>query len=146
MLAEGVLARRPGDLRAMWNLPEAKAVLALIAAEGFQEAEAQRLNSEGQRAAENYVRFNPSGQSGWTRVSELKQQSAELAFRLGYVPRALQKARAGMKWRPKQLSTNLYNDLDPFWMSREITEWEAQRGNRDTAEKTWIATKGCAET
>jgi hypothetical protein len=142
LLAEGVLARRPGDLRAVWDLAEAGEVLGVCAAHRFRELEAVQLTSDAQRVAENYVRLNPSDQLAWMRLAEISGQLAQLAFRQGHMSEALQKARAATEWRPEQLSTSGFSDLAKFWPCRDLARWESQRGDRGAAEEALAQARG----
>ena len=95
-LAEGVLTRRPGDLRAMKDLSEAAEVLAISEAHLFHQAQALELGARAQQFAEDYVRANLSDAGGWAGFGRNHFISAAISFRQGRIAEALQKARASI--------------------------------------------------
>jgi tRNA A-37 threonylcarbamoyl transferase component Bud32 len=132
-IAEGVLARRPGDLRAMKDLGEAAEMLAMCEAHRFRETNALAFASQAQRAVAEYVRFNPSDEFSRFQFTWDYYVSAAISFRLGRVGEALQKAQAGTEL-PAATGTK---EKDSIWTASlfgVIAEWEAQRGNRAAAE------------
>jgi serine/threonine protein kinase len=93
-VAEGVLSRRPGDLRARMDLTFAPDLLALIEARRFHDAAALELLARSRQAAEDYLRFNPSDTSGRQYVGLEEYTIAALLFRGGQVAEAVRRARA----------------------------------------------------
>jgi tRNA A-37 threonylcarbamoyl transferase component Bud32/tetratricopeptide (TPR) repeat protein len=135
-LAKGVLARRPGDLRAMLDIVSAETSLGQIAAEQFQDDQALQLIAEARRAAENYVRFNPSDGFGWFKLDLIHGYDAAISFRKGYITEALQKAREATEGQLDQPITPSRRDPTlSLVFGAEMAMWEAQRGNRAAAEK-----------
>ncbi len=134
-LAEGVLVRRPGNLRARLDLVFASDVLALIEAARFHEDDALRLATQSQQSAEEYMRFNPSDINGWNMLAAEDYSIASLLFRRGRTGEALQNAQSAIK-----VELDYFNNrgASPFmnvapWLA--VVEWEAQQGHRDAAEQ-----------
>ncbi len=130
-LAEGVVARRPGDLRARLDLCFAPDVLSLIESRRFHDDAALRYAFRGRQAAEDYLRFNPSDAHGWFDLALGDYTIAALMFSQGRVTEALQKAHLADQ-----------TDRDPrtgllatgrLWPA--IARWEAQRGDRTAADR-----------
>jgi serine/threonine protein kinase len=132
-LAEGVLAKRPGDLRAMQGLSWAPEMLGRIEATRFHEAAALPLETQSQQAAEDYLRFNPSDADGLGSLALADFSIAALLFRQGRVAEALQEARASVRTLADRGDTGQYMPEAVFWEA--IVRWEAQRENRGAGDQ-----------
>jgi hypothetical protein len=133
-LADEVLTRRPSDLRARLDLTFAPDVLGVIEAKRFHDAAALQLTTKAQQAAEEYVRFNPSDETGWAMLGRRSYRCAGLLFQAGRVEEALQKARAtaALEQDPRN-HTGSSPIASGVWCG--IARWEAQRGQRNAAEQ-----------
>ena len=96
-LSEGVLKRRPSDLRARLNLCFTPDVLSTIEAMRFNDAEALRLANEALRMIEDYRRFNPSDATGSGSRRSEETTVAALLHRAGRVGEGLHKAREAVR-------------------------------------------------
>ncbi len=131
-LAEGVLARRPGDLRARQDLYFAWDVLGLVEARRFHGTAALQLFTQTRQACEDYIRFNPSDVDAARTLAGTDHGLAALLFRDGRVGEALQKLRTSIQVDSDSHATgNIYRNL----LLLASASWEAQRGNRDAADK-----------
>jgi serine/threonine protein kinase len=133
-LAEGVLAQRPGDLRARLDLTFAPDVLGVIETRRFHDAAALQLTTKAEQAAEDYVRFNPSDETGWAMLGRRSFRYAGLLFQAGRVNEALQKARAtaAIDHDPRN-HTGIGSITSGIWSG--VARWEAQQGDRSAAEQ-----------
>jgi tRNA A-37 threonylcarbamoyl transferase component Bud32 len=140
-LAEGVLLRRPGDLRARQCVIFAPDLLALIEAGRFHDQEAIRLATRSRQAAEDYIRFNPSDFNGWNLLADEEYDIASLLFRQGRVADALQGARAATQVELDHFNNGgAYPDMGLApWMA--LIQWEAQRGDLEAARATLEETR-----
>jgi serine/threonine protein kinase len=132
-LTEGVLLRRPGDLRARLDLCFAPDVLAMIEARRFHDDAALRLATESAQAAEDYLRFNPSDATGWFLLAYVDCSIPALLFRQGRVAEALHEARAAAQRVGDRGNSGIFMETDIFWSA--IACWEAQRENRGAADQ-----------
>ena len=133
-LAEKILTKRPGDLKAMLSRCNAPQVLATIAARRFDYAGALVFAAKADQAAADYVRFNPSNASGWQRWSQARESIVSYLLAQGKVGEALAQARtaAAVEQDPRN-TTGLDPKLLFFWSTIAVTE--AQLGHRPAAEE-----------
>jgi tetratricopeptide (TPR) repeat protein len=134
-LMEGVLKRRPSDLRARRNLMFAPDMLAMIAARRFHDDEALRWATQSRRAAEDYLRFNPSDSIGTDLLLIGDHSIASLLFRNGRVAEALAKCWDSVRTVGDHGNTGNFTPRPDFFIWAAIARWEAQRGKRDAADK-----------
>jgi tetratricopeptide (TPR) repeat protein len=133
-LAERILARRPGDLQASMDRAEALDLLLELAVEHYHDAEALQLSDRAQRAAEDYIRINPSDAVGRVGLGLTYFHSAALLFHLGHPGQSVEKARAALQQPLQANGTN--DDLGPTFLLWEgIAFWQSQRGERAAAEQ-----------
>ena len=133
-IAEKVLARRPGDLRAMKDRYESPDVLGRVARAREQYAKDEAFQRKALEAARNYTLFNPSDADGWLSLSISSNQIANSLMSQGRVTEAIE------QWR-----RTTENDKDPrnitgssgniYYSWRNIARYEAERGHVDAAEK-----------
>ncbi len=133
-VAEGVMARRPNDLRGMKDLGEAAEVLAVCEAQRFHETNALTFAAQAERAVADYVHLNPSEEFGRFQFAWDHYVGAAVAFRLGRVAEALQTARAGIE-PPWGAAAKGIGDPWAANLFEVMAEWEAQLGNRPAAEQ-----------
>ena len=132
-LAEKVLAKRPGDLRAMEDRWYAPNVLADVAFRRFDYARALKYSVESQVAAENYVRFNPASALGWDLLGQSRLQLGEANVSLGQFAEAIRNFRdnAAIDRDPRN-TTGVTGDQVVGWLN--LSWLEAQLGHREEAE------------
>jgi tRNA A-37 threonylcarbamoyl transferase component Bud32/tetratricopeptide (TPR) repeat protein len=131
-VAEGVVSRRPGDLRARSDFTMAPDMFSLIAARRYRESDALEWQLKGRQSCEDYIRYNPSALEGWISLYDAHYTIAALLFRAGRVGEALRDARAAAE---KAASTPGlgFSRVGPLWPA--IARWEAQREDREAAER-----------
>jgi tetratricopeptide (TPR) repeat protein len=88
-LVEQVLARRPGDLRALQNRYYAADTLSLLAQRRFDLAAALDFAARAEQAGEDLVRFNPSSLSSWTSWAQGRMRVAAVLERQGRIADAI---------------------------------------------------------
>src|SRR5262249_53374866 len=135
-VAEGVLARAPGDWRARLGRWWAQDLLGLIEARRFHEPSALQLIQRSRDALEDYIRFNPTDLNGSIWLDGVDYTISSLLFRCGRITEALQRLRpAAQSERERRGSGAMLSVpfLGSLWSAPAI--WEAQRGNRDIAEQ-----------
>ncbi len=93
-IAGKVLAKRPGDLRAMKNVFLSPDVLARVAQARHDNAKAEDYNKQSIAAASNYILFNPEDSDGWLSVSASQNNLAETYFDEGRLSEALKEWHA----------------------------------------------------
>jgi len=130
-VATGVLAKRPGELRAMVDLFYSPNMLSTIEEKRFHDTTALKLAIQARQAAGDYVRFNPSDTTGWFSLLSADFAIVDLLARLGRISEALEVARNSM-----QLVGDHNNlPLPPAIVWGQIATLEAQRGNRGSADQ-----------
>ncbi len=136
-IAQKVLARRPGDLRAMRDLFESPDVLASVARaredysadEGFQRAVVQ--------AAKNYILFNPTDSYGWQTWSRASNQIAASMLEQGRVSDAIQQWHTTTEMEKDSRNvTGSAGGIYYAWRGIAITE--SQRGQLDEAKSALV--------
>jgi hypothetical protein len=136
-IAEKVLAKRPGDLRAMRDLFEFPDVLGSVARarEDYPGDEtAQRMTVQ---AAKNYIVFNPTDGYGWQTWSRASNSIAASMMDQGRVADAIQQwhGTTEMEKDPRN-STGSDGGVYNAW--RGIAEVEAERGQLDDAKNALV--------
>jgi hypothetical protein len=131
-VAEGVLARRPGDLRAKLDLFYAADMLSQIEEKRFHDADSLRLAIQSRQAAEEYLRFNPSDTIGWQSAVSADYGVVLMLSKLGRIAEAVQSARAAALVGDNHNAGGLNTPPAALWV--QIAFYEAQRGNRGAAD------------
>jgi tetratricopeptide (TPR) repeat protein len=133
-LAEKVLVKRPGDLKAMVNRCYSPLMLATISARRFDSASALLFANKADQAAADYVRFNPTTALGWQMLSQCRESIMNALLAQGKVADALVQARAAaaLDQDPRNASGINPQALN-FWSV--IAGYEAQLGHRPAAEE-----------
>ena len=131
-IAERVLDRRPGDLRAMMNRYYSANVLGRVAFERHQLAEAETIYTKAEEAARNYTLFNPADNLAWRTWSGSSADIAGAVFEQGRVTESLAKFHeaAATEKDPRNKAGADFGVLDAW---RAVTDIEADRGNQRTA-------------
>jgi tetratricopeptide (TPR) repeat protein len=88
-LVERVLARRPGDLRALQNRFFAADTLSTLAIRRYDAEAATEFAMLAERAGEDLVRFNPSSLNAWNSWAGGKQRVADSLERRGRITDAI---------------------------------------------------------
>jgi serine/threonine protein kinase len=132
-VAEGVLARRAGDLRARLDLLFAPDVLSKIESRRFHEDAALRLATQSQQAAEDYIRFNPSDDHGWTSLSLEDVTLAAVLFSQGRIAESLREMRAAIQRIGDR--GDLLGVISAVLLWQNIAIEEAQCENRSGADQ-----------
>jgi hypothetical protein len=88
-LVERVLARRPGDLRALQNRFFAADTLSTLAIRRYDAEAATEFAMLAERAGEDLVRFNPSSLNAWNSWASGKQRVADSLERRGRITDAI---------------------------------------------------------
>jgi hypothetical protein len=132
-VADRVIAKRPGFLRAMEDRCYAPNLLADIALRRYTYIQALAFAQEAERAINDYVRFNPSDAWGWEMLSTQRQQTADILFERGKINDAVaaQRYSADVE-RDGRNATGLNRSVPSAWRAVAITE--ALQGRRDRAE------------
>jgi serine/threonine protein kinase/tetratricopeptide (TPR) repeat protein len=126
-LAEGVLERRPNDLRAIGVLYFAPDTLGLIETKRNHESAALDWFRRARVAAEKAVRYNPSDLGSRNNVNREDTLISAMLLRAGQVAQAVGTLQGG--------GTNFAceDGLNNCWLL--LTLVESQRGNRTAAER-----------
>jgi serine/threonine protein kinase len=130
-VAAGVLAKRPGDLRAKLDLFYSPDMLGTVEEKRFHDAEALKLAIQSRQAAEEYLKFNPSDTVGWFSKIAADMATVTLLQKLGRISEALESARAAV-----QVDGDHNNaTISPGVLWVRIAVLESQRGNRGSADQ-----------
>ncbi len=143
--AQKILLRRPGDLWAMACISEADNLLAKIAIEQLNAAEAEKYLSTGKEAAENLVGSDPSAAAPWDNFNDVGYLSAGRDFSLGRVRQAIGDARATMEWHPEGVADSHISPRDKARLYGEIATWEAESGDRAATDDALLECTRCVE-
>ena len=132
-IAEKVLARRPGDLRAMKDRFESPDVRGRVARAREEYAADEAFQRKALEAAKDYTRFNPADGDGWLALSVSGNQVANALLNQGLVTGAIthwhQTTEAEKD--PRNTSGSEGNIYESW---RNIARLEAQRGHLDAAQ------------
>ena len=133
-LAQGVLARRPGDLRARMDLFFAPQVLGMITLRRFHDGEALDLEIQSEQAIRDYIRYNPSDEHGWSSWASAEDSISAILFREGRITECFKKAQEATQMeRERKGAPNGLPMLISF--RPHLACWKAQAGNRAEAEQ-----------
>jgi len=134
-LAEKIVTRRPGDLRARQDLFFAPDVLGLVALSRFRYDAALQFETQCLRATEDYMRFNPSDATGPASHLLTDYTIASIQFELGHVEDSLHTLRTATRLVTEHGEAN-----NQFTMPTAALLWtaisrrEAQNGRRGAAD------------
>ncbi|HVU16006.1 MAG TPA: hypothetical protein VHD32_03735 [Candidatus Didemnitutus sp.] len=132
-VADRIIARRPGFLRAMEDRCFAPNVLATISLRRFSTLQALAFAQEAERSVNEYVRFNPSNAWGWAMLASTRRQTAEILFERGKVNDAVAMYRfAADTEHDGRNTTGLSLSVPSAWRAAAVTE--ALQGRRDRAQ------------
>lgn len=135
-IAEGVLAKRPGDIRSMKNRALAANLLARVAMRRQDLATAVRQAARSEQAGEDLVRFNPSDLGTWVYWVRGRRQVADILFEQGRVLESLEELRSitALAADPR-LPASLGPVLEGTWY--ELAVREMALGREAAAEKSF---------
>jgi len=143
-LAEKVLTKRPGDLKAMANRCFAPQSLAAISARRFDYASALLFANKADQAAADYVRFDPSTAIGWQMWSQSREAIISALLAQGKVGDALAQARAAVALdQDPRNKSGINPQALSFWST--IAVYEAQLGHRPAADEAIQESRRIAE-
>lgn len=136
-IAQRVLAKRPGDLRAMRDLFESPDVLGSVANAREDYSADEAFQSKSLQAAKDYILFDPTDSYGWQTWSRASNRIAASMMDQGRVSDALKQwhATTEMEKDPRN-TTGSAGGIFNAW--RGIAETEAQRGQLDDAGKALV--------
>jgi serine/threonine protein kinase len=130
-VAAGVLAKRPGDLRAKLDLFYSPDMLGTVEEKRFHDAEALKLAIQSRQAAEEYLKFNPSDTVGWLSKIAADIATDDLLVKLGRISETLQTAREAVQMDGDHNNASISPGV--LWV--KIAILESQRGNRGSADQ-----------
>ena len=143
-IAEKVLAKRPGDLRAMKDHFQSPDVLGRVAQAREHYVEAEAFHRKALEAARNYAAFNPADSDGWLSCSISSNQIASALLDQGRVSDAIaQWHRTTEVDKDPRNVTGSGGNIYYAW--RYIAKVESQRGNADAAREALEALHQTAE-
>ncbi len=135
-IAEGVLARRPGDIRSMKNRALAAGLLGEIAMQRHDYVKAAEFAERSAVAGEDLVRFNPSDLGSWQYLIRGREQIADITFQQGNVDAAIAQSReTAALAKDERLKSSLDPMLEDTWYA--LAWSEAELGRREAAERTF---------
>jgi type II secretory pathway pseudopilin PulG len=131
-IAEKVLAKRPGDLRAMKDRFLSPDVLGRVAEAREDYAGAEASHRKSLEAARTYTLFNPADADGWLSLSVSSNQIGQAMMDQGQVSAALRQWRATteMEKDPRNVTGSGGNI---YYSWRNIAANEAALGHMDEA-------------
>ena len=140
-IAEGVLAKRPGDIRSMKNRALAANLLGDISMDRHDLETAMRYAERSELAGEDIVRFNPSDLSSWEHWIRGRDQISDILFEQGFVERAIDKRRATVALAKDERLTDGPGGIfeDTYY---NLAVLEAESGQRAAAEKSLAMAAG----
>jgi tetratricopeptide (TPR) repeat protein len=139
-MVEQVLARRPGDLRALQNRFYAADTLSVLARRRFDLDGALDFGVRTERAGEDLVRFNPSSLTAWTSWAFGKQRVAFALDIQGRVNDAIEMVRAATALAgDERAPPELFEDLRGAWF--QLANLEASLGRDARAREAFAQGK-----
>jgi tetratricopeptide (TPR) repeat protein len=137
-IAEGVLVKRPGDIRSMKNRSLAADLLGQIAIRRGDLATAAQHFTRAEQAGEDIVRFNPGDLGSWQYLVRALSRSAELLMQQGRVSDAVAKAQSIVALADDdRLTASLAPMLEAVWF--RLAELQMDLGQTEAAEKSFSA-------
>lgn len=135
-IAEKVLAQRPGDLRSLLNRYFAADMLGTLADRRHDDVAAKDFTERSVRAAEEYVRFNPSDMSAWEVWVRNLGVSADLQWERGEIAQSLATSRLAVALaQDKRLPSSLEPTLLYEWL--RIARAERQLNHTTASEQAF---------
>ena len=137
-IAEGVLAKRPGDIRSMKNRSLAADLLGQIAMRRGDPATAEQHLARAEQAGEDIVRFNPGDLGSWQYLVRALSRSADLLWQQGRVSDAVAKAQSivGLA-NDDRLTASVAPMLEGVWFW--LAEMQMDLGQTEAAERSFAA-------
>jgi hypothetical protein len=137
-IAEGVLAKRPGDIRSMKNRALAADLLGRIAMRRQDFATAAEYTARSEQAGEDIVRFNPGDLGSWQYWVRGRDQAAEILLQQGKVSESIAKRYSIVALADDdRLTTSLAPMLDDAWYG--LAELQMELGQTAAAERSFAA-------
>jgi tetratricopeptide (TPR) repeat protein len=127
-IAEKVLERRPGDLRAMINRYYSANVLGNVAYDRNQFPEAETHYTKSEEAARNYALFNPADNLAWRNWNQSNLDIGETLAEQGQVAEALRHYHLTAA-RENDPRNKTGSDIGLLNAWQHITQLEAQGGD-----------------
>ena len=135
-IAEGVLARRPGDIRSMKNRSLAADVLGRLAMRRQDYAAAAQYMTRSEQAGEDIVRFNPGDLGSWQYLVRAMEQSADVLRQQGRIRDAIAKLNAITALADDdRLTASLTPMLESTWYS--LADLQLEIGQAAAAERSF---------
>jgi tetratricopeptide (TPR) repeat protein len=143
-LAEKVLAKRPGDLRAMQNRALASDLLGALALRREDLDAAASYAARHARAGEDFVRFNPTDLNAWAYVTRGNNQVADVLLDQGQVARAIETLRATVAFEKDEHGPERLGPLMiQTWQRLYVLEGRSGRtAAADQALQNWVRVVG----
>ena len=143
-MAEKVLDRRPGDLRAMMNRFYSANVLGMVDRERFQYPEAAGHFTQELEAIRTYALFNPADSLAWNTWVVSHHNLGGVLLGMGQVTAALQQFRAAteLEHDPRN-KTGTPVDIYASWAT--LTELLAAQGDSRGAQEAFRELKRAGE-
>jgi hypothetical protein len=143
-IAEGVLAKRPGDIRSMKNRALAANLLGDISMDRHDLETAMRYAERSEQAGEDLVRFNPSDLSSWEHWIRGRDQVSDILYEQGFVDRAIEKRRATVALaKDERLKDGPGGVFEDTYYN--LAALEAESGQRAPAENSLALAAGTTE-
>lgn len=137
-IAEGVLAKRPGDIRSMKNRSLAADLLGQIAMRRGDLATAEQHLARAEQAGEDIVSFNPGDLGSWQYLVRALSRSADLLRQQGRVGDAVAKGQSIVALADDdRLATSLAPMLEGAWFW--LAELQMDLGQTEAAERSFAA-------
>jgi len=135
-IAEGVLAKRPGDIRSMKNRALAADLLGRIALRRQDFAAAAEYAARAEKAGEDIVRFNPGDLSSWQHWISGMAQSTGVLWQEGKVEEAIAKGLASTELAgDERLTANVLPMLEGTWYA--VAAGQMDYGQAAAAERSF---------
>ena len=96
-MGQNVLAKRPGDLRAMKDIYFADQNLGQISSANEDLVEAESYSRKTNDAALTYTRFNPADTQGWYFVTQSRNQLGKIFYEQGRIGGFLEQAEGTLR-------------------------------------------------
>ena len=148
-IAEGVLAKRPGDIRSMKNRSLAADVLGRLAMRRQDYAVAAQYMTRAEQAGEDIVRFNPGDLGSWQYLVRAMEQSAEVLRQQGRIRDAIAKLDATVALvDDERLTASLTPMLEGTWYALaelQLGMGQVEASRRSLAEGLKATEEGSAQ-
>jgi tetratricopeptide (TPR) repeat protein len=148
-IAEGVLAKRPGDIRSMKNRSLAADVLGRLAMRRQDFTAAAQYMTRAEQAGEDIVRFNPGDLGSWQYLVRAMEQSAEVLRQQGRIRDAIAKLNATVALADdERLTASLTPMLEATWYALaelQLGMGQVEASQRSLAEGLKATEEGSAQ-